>query len=605
MSNPDNPTLQSRENPSFNARLSTQALLPISLSPEERTETYDAYPYHTLVKGRIFNGYTSLAKWLVDQKVVLIDGYVGVFWDQVRAQLETEIAQAGYSVKIHLSSDYLKPASELKEMIGPSLGAAGSVWGTRTSLALADFYRLDELNQLNDCRKEADLIIIMGVGAALLSIDVPVIYLDVPKNEIQYRMRAGSIHNLGMMTHGSDMQSYKQFYFVDWVVLNEHRKAILERITIFADVQWENDINWMFFSNLTATAAALGKGVFRARPWFEKGVWGGQWIKDHLKGLNTSEVNYAWSFELISPENGLIFEYNGYLQEVPFDVLMLLQHKEILGKHAETFGHYFPIRFNFLDTFSGGNLSVQCHPSKEYINKEFGEQFTQDETYYIMDCKPGAKVYLGFQQDIDPADFKNALEESFENGTTVDITRYVQALPSAKHELFLIPNQTIHSSGIDNLVLEISATPYIFTFKMYDWVRLDFNNKPRPINIDHAFKNLDFLRKGSRVQDELIAKPHLQQKGADWQIIHLPTHQEHFYDVERIEFHSRLSLKKDDRCWVMMLVEGEGVTLRTDQSGSVHHFSYGETFVISAAVKNIELINTGSSLAKLVKAYLK
>ncbi len=585
-------------------RVSIQPLLPIRLTTEATTETYHQYPYHSLVKGRIFNGYASLAKWMVGEKVVLIDGYVGVFWDEVKEQLEKEITRAGYAARFHLCSDYLKPAAEITEMVRPDLGEDGSVWGRHTALELKDFYRTDDFYQLNNCKKDADLIVVLGVGAGLLSLDAPLVYLDVPKNEIQYRMRAGAIHNLGMDANTTASAMYKQFYFVDWVVLNAHKKAILERISIIADVQWEKDINWMFFSNLVATANVLGKDVFRARPWFEKGVWGGQWMKEHLKGLNPAEVNYAWSFELITPENGLVFEHDGYLQEVAFDFLMLLQHRQILGIHAETFGTDFPIRFDFLDTFSGDDLSIQCHPSKEYINKEFGEQITQDETYYIMDCKPGAKVYLGFQENINRADFKIALEDSFEHGSEVNITHYVQELPATKHDFFLIPNQTIHSAGADNLVLEISATPYIFTFKMYDWVRLDLNNKPRPINIEHAFKNLDFERKGNKVQDELISKPRLIEKGPDWQVIHLPTHQVHFYDVERIEFQTKLALQKDNRCWILMLVEGEAIMAQTND-GKVHHFNYAETFVISASVQNLEFTNTGTSVAKLIKAYLK
>jgi hypothetical protein len=257
---------------------------------------------------------------------------------------------------------------------------------------LADFFNIDDLLSLQPF-EDADCTIVFGTGAALLSWDAPIVYLDVPKNEIQYRMRAGSITNFGSkaITRSADM--YKRFYFVDWVLLNEHKKNIGSKITVIADGQWKESLNWMLAESLQTGLSTLSQSVFRVRPWFEAGAWGGQWMKDKIRHLNKEEVNYAWSFELIVPENGLVFESNGYLLEVSFDFLMFFQNNNVLGKHADVFGYEFPIRFDFLDTWEGGNLSIQCHPTLQYIRENFGETITQDETYYILDCKDDAQVF--------------------------------------------------------------------------------------------------------------------------------------------------------------------------------------------------------------------
>src|SRR5690606_8674040 len=132
----------------------------------------------------------------------------------------------------------------------------------------------------------------------------------------------------------------------------------------------------------------------------------------------------------------------GVLLELSFDTLMYREYQAILGEHADQYGSYFPIRFDFLDTFDGGNLSIQCHPTLDYIQKNFGEKYTQDETYYIMDCKQGANVYLGFQEDIDPYQFRDALQDSVKNDHVLPVEQYIQRFPSKKHGLYLIPNGT-------------------------------------------------------------------------------------------------------------------------------------------------------------------
>jgi predicted NBD/HSP70 family sugar kinase/mannose-6-phosphate isomerase class I len=584
-------------------RCSSQPLLPVT-KPSRVPDGYDLYPAFQLEGGKIYGGIESLAGYIKKCKTVMIDGYAGVFWHSLAQQLRTCLERGGLRVHITETRDWFYPPGVIDAFLAPFLGAEGDVWGSRCDKRLRDFFDPEKIAATKPHR-DADIHIVIGTGAGLAGWECPLIYVELPKNELQYRMRAGSICNLGSRQPEDAASMYKRFYFVDWVVLNKHKKDILPRIDVIVDAQRPEAVTWMHARELHAALDTMSRNVLRVRPWFEPGAWGGQWLKNHLPGIATEVVNYAWSFELITPENGLLLESGGLLLEVSFDLLMYTHGRQVLGEaFASRFGDQFPIRFDFLDTVKGGNLSIQCHPSPAYIRSHFGEDFTQDETYYILDAEPSAGVYLGFQQDIRPAEFREALERSRQENTAVDISRYVQYHPAAVHDLFLIPHGTVHSAGAGNLVLEISATPYIFTFKMYDWLRLDLDGRPRPINIGHAFNNLDFSRKGERVKRELISSPRLLEEGEGWKLFHLPTHPDHFYDVHRYEFTGEVNISTGGSCQVLMVVEGAGVLLET-QNGLSGRFCYAETFVVPAAAGSYRLRAEAGETVKVVKAFLK
>ena len=583
-------------------RKTSQELAPLTHRPLDKGQ-YDIYPGFPLPAGQIFAGFESLAQALTGQHTVVIDGYGGVLWEDFRQRLEQALRHFGRRAVWQDVGRAFLPQVELEARLAPFLGGSDPIFGRRFQGSLADFFDPAALPMLQP-EAGADLNILYGCGAALAGWEGLLIYVDIPKNEIQFRSRAGVFSNLGWTAPKPAKEMYKQLYFVDWAALNQHKARLLPQIDLMVDGQRAETPVWLRGDALRAGLAKMSRSHFRVRPWFEPGPWGGQWIKEHISQLPKNVPNYAWSFELITPENGLMFESDGLLLEVSFDCLMFQAAQEVLGKFADRFGYEFPIRYDFLDTFEGGNLSIQCHPRPEYIASQFGENFTQDEAYYILDARPGARVYLGFQAGIDPPAFRAELERSFQQKAALDMTRFVNSEPSAKHDLFLIPNGTIHGAGVNNLVLEISATPYIFTFKMYDWMRLDLDGQPRPLNIGRAFDNLYFERQGANVQQELIAHPRLLAEGDDWQVYHLPTHPAHFYDVHRLEFARQIEVTLDGSPHVLSLVEGEWVVVETE-AGMRQQFNYAETFVIPAAAGHYRLLNETGRPLKVVKTFLK
>ena len=581
-------------------RNTKQFLLP-DLKKAAKRQEYDIYPTFD-ISGPIYTGYKTLANWIIAcNHDIVIDGYSGVYWDVLISCLNDEFAALGTQANWINVNKTLKPESIIHEITANYDGGDDPLFGKLYDGELSDLFDVEKLKSLKP--EPNKLNILYGAGAALAGWKCTLLYIDVPKNEIQFRSRANTICNLGEKLPSDPKNQYKRFYFIDWPVLNKHKKQLLPSIDVIIDEQRINEISWATGDTLRNGLKTMSSHMFRARPWFEPGVWGGQWIKNNINGLNKDVVNYAWSFELIAPENGVLLQSGNNILEISLDTLLSLDNEAILGKAAARFGDAFPIRFDFLDTFDGGNLSLQCHPSVEYIKNNFGEDFTQDETYYILDAEPGAEVYLGFQENINKQQFRSVLENSFEQNEPVEIKDYVQTFPATRHDLFLIPNGTVHCSGKNNMVLEISATPYIFTFKMYDWLRPDLSGNPRTLNIDRAFENLNFERKGDVVTETLISKQTTLKKGDDWEIINLSTHPEHFYAVERFEFDTEITEDTNNQCHVLSLVEGESIAVITNGREQVMH--YAETFIIPAAAKSYTLKNTGKTRAKVIKAFVK
>jgi mannose-6-phosphate isomerase class I len=568
---------------------------------------YNIYPGYPVSPGEIQLGFAPLAQRLAAAQQIIIDGMGGVLWEDFRERLERALASCGVKFEWLDVRQALKPAAEIGRLIEPYLGGNDPLFGTRSRRALRDFFDSEKLLSLQSRLTGGERVIVYGTGAALVTPPTSpsvIVYLDVPKNEIQFRARARSITNLGADKPEEPKRMYKRFYFADWPALRAHSAELLPRLDFIVDTQRPDDPAFMSGPALRDVLAKMARTCCRVRPWFEPGPWGGQWMKQRFPGLNVETPNLAWSFELISPENGVALESGGRLLEVAFDFLMAQESSTMLGDFAARFGREFPIRFDYLDTFGGGNLSLQCHPRPKYAWGNFGERFTQDETYYITDCSPDARVFLGFQPGLEPRAFEGALKTSFREAKPLTVETFVQTHPSRKHGLYLIPNGTIHCSGVNNLVLEISATPYIFTFKMYDWLRLDLYGQPRPLNIDRAMENLYFERQGEQARHELIAQPRVLGRGADWEWLHLPTHAEHFYDVHRFDFSNRVEARTDGSPHVLNVVEGGPVVLEISNA-SPQSFAFGETFIVPAAAGSYCLRSQTGLPAKVVKAFLK
>ncbi|MBN9393384.1 MAG: class I mannose-6-phosphate isomerase [Chloroflexi bacterium] len=570
-------------------------------------EKYNIYPSYLIPNGQIQAGFDEIAKIImagirVGQRVFALDGYGANLWNNLQAGIEASLENASLTVSWLSTQDFFLPEEQFMKLVEPSLGGDDPIFGRLFEGNLSEFFDLAPLQErLSQIQGP---VIIYGPGAALPGGIEVVLYVDVPKDEIQQRMRNGEVTNLGSARLQTSREMYKRFYFVDWPVLNLHKARLLPGIDWYIDAARADFPTVISGADFRAVLDTMSKDYCRTRPWFYPGPWGGQWMKKNFPGLDQQAPNYAWSFELITPENGVVLQSGEERLEFSFDLLMYHAYDKILGRAADEFGYNFPIRFDYLDTMDGGNLSIQCHPRPDYMKENFGEPFTQDESYYIVTCQPEAQVYLGFKTGIDSQEFRQAVERSHLEGVAVEIERFVNRVEAQPHSLFLIPAGTIHGSGANNLVLEISSTPYIYTFKIYDWIRRDLEGNLRPLNIERAWQNLYFERQEEWVGQNLCPTPRLVREGSGWAEYFCGTHETLFYSVHRFEFDREVAIATEDRCHVLNLVEGDGVILET-KNGRPTRFNFGETFIIPAAAENYTLSPVGDNLCKVVVAFVK
>ncbi len=317
-------------------------------------------------------------------------------------------------------------------------------------------------------------------------------------------------------TRGEDnLRKYKRGFFVEWRIADRHKR------TLFAKIDFLLDGNAIGHSSgadrepgvITGDAfrGALETAVrspLRVVPFFDPGVWGGHWMQDKL-GLDTETPNYAWCFDCVPEENSLLLADGTGAVEIPAMDLVLSQPRGLLGeKTFARFGAEFPIRFDFLDTMGGGNLSMQVHPLTDYITDTFGMHYTQDESYYLLDAADDAVVYLGLEVRDRPG--RDAGRSA--RGPDWPIIRSrprSTSTPSRPASMitFSIPAGTVHCSGANSMVLEISATPFIFTFKLWDWGRVGLDGIPRPVHLDHGAANIQWDRDTEWVTDNLLQGP--------------------------------------------------------------------------------------------------
>ncbi len=550
---------------------------------------------------------TDLNKIKKLKKVIVIEYYHGINEKEFNKEFIPVLKP-----DLHIDAkNALLPEKKIEEIVFPDV-TDDRIFGFITRLYLDHFFDWDKINDINEIIEETKgVVLITGIGASILCKEWDIlIYADMARWEIQNRMKSHEINSIGLTNKKEEFSSlYKQGYFVDWRICDKQKKKTMTEWDYVLDTNNRSNPKMISGKTYLEGLSISNKQPFSVVPFFEPGPWGGQWMKE-VCNLDRSKENYAWCFNCVPEENSLLFQFGDILFEIPSINLVFYEPAQLLGEAVYSrFGDEFPIRFDFLDTMGGGNLSLQVHPLTEYIQEKFGLNYTQDESYYMMDVEKDVHVYVGTKENINPDELISDLKIAEKGEKAFDAEKYIQTWPVKKHDHVLIPAGTIHCSGKGSMVLEISATPYIFTFKLWDWGRLGMDSKPRPINIEHGEKVIDWSRTTSWTKNNLIDQVEIVGEGDGWMEERTGLHEREFIETRRHWFSKIVKHHTNGGVNVICLVEGDQAIVESpDNNFEPFIVNYAETFIVPAKIGAYTISPYGNSVGKKIgtlKAYVR
>ncbi len=575
-------------------------------------------------KNRInrFIGNETKKACLTLQRPVLLsmDGYSGIEWGKNISQITKRLEKEGIRVTTINMAGVYKSQKKIEQMIQDCL-TEDKTFGRTFNGKLVDFLdearlkqllkRLEKFKQQNT--RKPRVILCFGPGAAckpLMTLYDMVFYRDLTREEIVNRTQKGRVTPLGARGRDASRRGQpaylagKRFHYVDFPVLDRHKKSIQKQIHFYIDDNLEKEPKLIHGAMYDEMVSHLVQGPFQLKAYHDQGVWGGQWLRK-IRHLPKDKINYAWAYELMAYHMSVRMPVDDTFIETPFANILDREPDRVMGDQVRRrFKGRWPLRVNYDDCWKGGDMAIQVHPDAFYIKKNFNEPLHQDETYYIVAAEPDAYVYLGLKKNMDMDTFYASVTRAETEGIPFEHRQYINVFPAKEGDLFLIPAGTVHAAGKGCVVLELSTTTDRYTFHFYDYLRPDLNGKLRDIHSTHAFQ---MARKYPHrvtpwVKQHLIQKPRLLRKGKGWAEYLIGKLEDFVPEVHRFEIKTCLEDNTDGVPHVLSLVKGEGVIIQSRRvPDRKFDLNFTETLIMPAGLGAYSITNRSRAPATVLK----
>jgi mannose-6-phosphate isomerase len=310
-------------------------------------------------------------------------------------------------------------------------------------------------------------------------------------------------------------------------------------------------------------------------------IWGGSRLKDTLnKPTESDKCGESW--EISAVQGNISKVKNGFLTGNNLQELTEIYMGDLLGdKIYDRFGIEFPLLIKFID--ANDILSVQVHPD-DALAMERHKAYGKTEMWYIIEAERNAEIICGFNREMDRDSYLLHLK----NKSLKEILNFEKVKAG---DVFFTPSGRVHAVGAGILLAEIQQTSDI-TYRIYDWDRVDETGKPREMHTELALDALDFKYYG-KYRNDYQPVLNLTTGLADCK----------YFTTGLIYFDKPLEKEYSfiDSFVIYMCLEGK-INILYGQ-GLSESMAAGETVLIPASIKNLNLVPTG--VAKALEVYVK
>ncbi|MBO5894267.1 MAG: class I mannose-6-phosphate isomerase [Alistipes sp.] len=320
------------------------------------------------------------------------------------------------------------------------------------------------------------------------------------------------------------------------------------------------------------------------KPRVKERIWGGQAIlskKGKAAGRLAKDKLYGESWDLSSVKGDISVVTNGFLKGNNLQEIIEVYMGELVGEEIfERYGLEFPLLVKYLDC--NDKLSVQVHPD-DALALERHDSFGKTEAWYVVDCKPGAAIYLGFKDlNITREEYIAAVAES----RLESLLNRVEVKPG---DVFFIPAGTVHALGAGIEVVEVQQTSDI-TYRIYDWDRVDAAGKGRELHTALAVDAIDF-----EADADLLHKKYDLKAGESYKVIE----SDYFtMTLHEIDGEGEFDRSMIDSFIIYIAIKG---SMQIIADGNSETLDEGEVVLIPAEVGDITIKGSG----KLMEVYIK